>query len=306
VNDKLLFENWREYIKQGVEDFLPHGTVRSVDVIGSSALSPEEQAQQDMEKRGYVQTERDIDVEVQIAGITPEESEEWAFSEEAQRLEDEDNYDVQLRIVENWRKFIKEETWADYGHDKGSWEEIPVSDLKHDPENVDITDELYALIANAYKEIGGNFDYKSAADIPKGQGDDSADYWSAIDLDDDPEPDALRVGKSKPSGLKLSASGHDGKRPSINAYKAKTADMLHTPGTYAEMSKGIAHVMLTYHDAPYVGDPDVVQRVLGASKPINWLGPHPAGKYPGIDGWYTRTIKGNEGELKIMLGSPNP
>ena len=203
--------------------------------------------------------------------------------------------------MENWRQFINEETWADYGHDKGNWEEIPTSDMSSDPENVDITDELHALIANAYKDIGGNFDYKSPSDIP---GD--ADHWSAIDIDDDPEPDALRVAKSKPAGLKLSASGHDGKRTSIDAYKAKTADMLRSPGTYAEMSKGIAHVMLKYHDTPYVDDPEVVQKTLGASKPITWLGPHPDGKYPGIDGWYTRTIQGHENELKIMLGTPNP
>ena len=232
-------------------------------------------------------------------------------------------------IMENWRKYLneaevrdkfddevekenkkrskkarkamglEEEVWADYGHDKGKWEEIPASDLKNDPDNVDITDELIALINNAYKQIGGNFDYKTAADIP---GD--ADYWAAVDLDDDPEPDAVRIGKSKPAGLKLSASGHDGKRASIDAYKAKTADMLHTPGTYAEMSKGIAHVMLKYHNVPHVDDPEVVQRVLGASKPIKWLGPHPEGKYPGINGWYTRTISGHADELKIMLGTP--
>ena len=207
-------------------------------------------------------------------------------------------------IMENWRKFINEETWADYGHDKGSWEEIPANDMVNDPENVDITDELIALIQNAYKNIGGNHQFRQASDIP-GTGEHHADYWAAIDIDDDPEPDAVRVAKSKPAGLKLSASGHDGKRPSIDAYLAKTADMLHTPGTYAEMSKGIAHIMLKYHNAPYINDPEVVQRTLGASKPINWLGSHPEDKYPGVDGWYTRTIQGHENELKIMLGSPN-
>jgi hypothetical protein len=208
-------------------------------------------------------------------------------------------------LLENWRQYLKEEVWADYEHPKGQWEDIPDSDLRHDPENRDITDELFDLIANAYKGIGGNHQFKQASDIP-GSGEHHADYWSAIDIDGDPEPDALRVGKSKPAGLKLSASGHDGKRVSIDAYKAKTADMLHTPGTYAEMSKGIAHVMLKYHDAPYVDDPEVVQKTLGVSKPINWIGPHPEGKYPGIDGWYTRTIHGHENELKIMLGTPNP
>ncbi len=107
---KLLFENWREFVKQEVEEFLPHGEVRAVEKIGSSVLPPKEQAKQDLEKYGYVRDEddRDIDVEVEIAGITNEEAEEWAFSREAQELEDYHNYDVQLRIVENWRKFMNE------------------------------------------------------------------------------------------------------------------------------------------------------------------------------------------------------
>ena len=108
---KLLLENWREFVKQEVEEFLPHGEVRAVEMIGSSALSPEERAKQDLEKYGFVQDddERDIDIEVQIAGITREEAEEWAFSDEADELEFNYNYDVQLRIVENWRKFMSEE-----------------------------------------------------------------------------------------------------------------------------------------------------------------------------------------------------
>ena len=60
--------------------------------------------------------------------------------------------------MENWRQYLKEEVWADYGHAKGSWEEVPASELVNDPDNVDITDELIALIQNAYKNIGGNFD----------------------------------------------------------------------------------------------------------------------------------------------------
>lgn len=107
---KLLFENWRQFVKQEVEEFLPHGEVRAVEKIGSSVLPPEEQAKQDLEKYGYVRDEddRDIDIEVEIAGITNEEAEEWAFSREAQELEDYYNYDVQLRIVENWNNFLNE------------------------------------------------------------------------------------------------------------------------------------------------------------------------------------------------------
>ena len=67
---KLLFENWREFVKQEVEEFLPHGEVRAVEMIGSSALSPEERAKQDLEKYGFVQDddERDIDI-VGVCGM---------------------------------------------------------------------------------------------------------------------------------------------------------------------------------------------------------------------------------------------
>ena len=68
------------------------------------------------------------------------------------------------------------------------------------------------------------------------------------------------------------------------------------------MSKGIGHIMLTYYQVPAVEDEETVRKVLG--KEIEWIGPHPEGKYPGINGWYVRTINNNK-ELKIMLGNPN-
>ena len=116
---KLLLENWRKFVKQEVEKLLPHGEVRAVKKIGSSTLSPEEQAEQDLEKYGYVRDEedRDFDIEVQIAGVSNEDVEEWAFSEKAAELEDFYNYDVQLRIVENWRKLISEEEWRASGEE---------------------------------------------------------------------------------------------------------------------------------------------------------------------------------------------
>ena len=229
-------------------------------------------------------------------------------------------------ILESWRKFMKEEKvdprmkkhldkhpymepdglqekkWEDFGIDKGEWREFSPSEIEssRDPVNVDIAEELFALIDNAYKSIGGNFDFKSPADLPG-----NSDYWTAIDLDDDPEPDAVVIGKSRAPGLKYTAAGQDGERPSIISMLAKSADMLKTQGTYGEFSKGLAHIMLTRYDAPYVSEPEVVQAVLGPSKPIQWLGTHPEGKYPGVDGWYTRTIKNKPGELKIMLGNPN-
>ena len=104
---KLLFENWRQYLNENVEIdkeaikssilfLLPHAEIHDMEVVGSSALSPEEQHQQDIEKYGYTQEERDIDVVVYVSGLSHEEVERWAFSEQAQELEDVYSYDVQL------------------------------------------------------------------------------------------------------------------------------------------------------------------------------------------------------------------
>ena len=195
-----------------------------------------------------------------------------------------------------WKNFLKEKKFADFSKGKGQWTDLNKSDLENS-ENIDLTYELYDLIATAYSAIGGNFDYKSPEDIPG-----KADDWTAVDVDGDETPDALRVGKKKPAGTKLTASGHDGTKPGRDAYVAKTAEMLHMTGYYAEMSKGIAHLMIKYYQVPYVEDEARVRKVLG--KELEWLGPHPEGKYPDYNGWYVRDISGHR-ELKIMLGMPN-
>ena len=108
AESRILSENWQDFIHQHVEEFFPEAEIRGIQKIGSSALSREEQIEQDMEKYGFVRDEedRDIDIEVQVAGISPDDVERWAFSEEAEELEQFHNYDVQLRIVEN--KIISE------------------------------------------------------------------------------------------------------------------------------------------------------------------------------------------------------
>ena len=193
---------------------------------------------------------------------------------------------------------LSEKKFSDFEDGPGQWTDLAVADLRN-PENIDLSIELYNLIANAYSHMKppGHFDFKTPEDIPSDH-----DVWAAVNIDDDPEPDALRVGKNKPSGLKLTASGHDGSREGKDAYINKTAEMLLQNGYYAEMSKGIAHLMIKYHSVPHVGEEETVRKVLG--KEIEWIGPHPEGKYPGYDGWYIRDISGHR-ELKIMLGTPN-
>ena len=168
------------------------------------------------------------------------------------------------KLFENWRKYLNEKTFADYEADKGEWVDVPVGDIQHDPDNIDLTDELYALIDIAYAPIGGHFDFPNAASVP-------ADHnrWLAMDWDEDPEPDVLRIGRDKPSGTKMTGAGHDGQSRSKGHYIRKTIELLTMPGYYAEMSKRIADIMIE-SGVPYVDSPEVVQAVIGPGKPINW------------------------------------
>ena len=214
-------------------------------------------------------------------------------------------------LFENWRKFIKEQEeepekeykkWQDYNASTGQWLDIPLEDIKKAAQaqggEITIASELYDLIEKAYAEIGGHFDFTKPSDLP----DDYTD-WSAVELDGDAEPDALRVAKKgQGTGLKMAAAGHDGTRKAIDAYLARTADLLKSTGYYGEMSKGLAHVMIKYHNVPFVNNKEDVERVLG--KTVEWVGAHPEGKYPNYTGWYVRMIGGKHRDMKILLGRP--
>ena len=223
-------------------------------------------------------------------------------------------------LFENWRKFRKEEKtdprmkkyledhpymepdglqekkWEDYGIAKDEWFNVPVEDIRQAATeqggDVNIAGELFDLINTAYKSIGGHIKLQSPQDLP-GKYDD----YLAADIDGDLDPDVLRINKGK----KLAAGGHDGSKEAVKKYLEKTAEMFFEEGFYGEVSKGLAHMMIKYFSVPSVNDEETVRKVLG--KEIEWIGPHPEGKYDGYDGWYTRDIGGKQ-EMKIMVGKP--
>jgi len=95
------------------------------------------------------------------------------------------------------KQYLKEES----GFEKNQWVNLT------DDEKDEFAEELFDLINTAYAPIGGHPNYKSPADIIGAERD--ADYM-VIDLDDDPEFDALKVSKKKEFGNKSVAMGHDG------------------------------------------------------------------------------------------------
>ena len=97
-----LQENKEDYpeVRDALLNFFPEAEIIDIELIGSSALSPEEREAQDIEKYGFSRgDERDTDLLATIAGIDKDDAERWAFSEEAEELEMTYNYDVQLEIV---------------------------------------------------------------------------------------------------------------------------------------------------------------------------------------------------------------
>ena len=207
---------------------------------------------------------------------------------------------IEFRIVhvspEGIQK-VNEEKFADYGAPKNQWVKLDPEKLKADAQKnggeITIADEVFDLIDQAYRNIGGHINLPNKQSIP-------ADYdgWEVIDVDDDPDPDALKFSK----GNKMAGGGHDGSEKAKTAYLAKTAEMLQQNGFYGELSKALAHIMITKFHVPFVPNKEDVEKVL--KKKVNWIGKHPEGKYPGYDGWYERSIGGHR-EMKILLGQPS-
>ena len=114
MNNRALFDGWRSFLNEGANSVdmdekivkkailtvLPHADIRFMRVIGSSTLDSEQYKTHAMAKYGEMPSGGpDIDIEVEVAGITREDAEKWAFSRQADELEFTYNYDVQLRVV---------------------------------------------------------------------------------------------------------------------------------------------------------------------------------------------------------------
>ena len=104
---------------------------------------------------------------------------------------------------------------------KNKWVTIPASELK------DYSEEIYKLIDNAYAPIGGHPNYKSADNV---SGSESDAEYEIIDLDNDPEIDAVSAAKPKAAGKKFTATGHDGSSAAKSKVVNHKADQLKSGG----------------------------------------------------------------------------
>ncbi len=168
------------------------------------------------------------------------------------------------------------------GFEKGSWEYLT------DKEKSEFADEIFTLINNAYSPIGGNPNYQSPSDVDGSERD--ANYL-VIDFDDDPEFDVVIVDKTKPSGIKSAAMGHDGSKPAKSLSVNFAAIMLKKKGHYIEVSGKLKDILIA-KGVPVVTDEETIQRAMkGKNIEMN------------DDGTYQRYL-GGELHTKTMMGNP--
>lgn len=162
---------------------------------------------------------------------------------------------------------------------KNKWTQIPASELKNYDE------EILDLISTAYAYIGGHPNYKKPGDI------NSQSDFIAIDLDDDPDIDAISISKKRKPGTKFTGTGHDGNKKAKKEVLLHKIKSLKTPGFYVEVS-GKPETIFKKAGIEVIDDKEKVEQVL-QGKEIEWLG----------DGKYKRTIGGKE-TIKTLMGKP--
>jgi len=161
---------------------------------------------------------------------------------------------------------------------KNTWLPLSSSDIK------DLEADILNLINTAYNPIGGHPNYSSVSDIA------GSDY-EIIDLDDDPDIDAVTVTKKRPGGTKHVGMGHDGTRPAKRSSIGHTIDSLGKKSNYIEASGKISDILKSAN-VTQVTDKETIQKAL-RGKDIEIFD----------DGSYSRYLGGKK-YIKLMFGKP--
>ena len=161
---------------------------------------------------------------------------------------------------------------------KNTWFPLSKGEIK------DVEEEILDLIQKAYAPIGGHPNYKSVNDLA------GSDY-EIIDLDDDPELDAVTVTKQRVGGTKHVGIGHDGTSQGKRGAIGRTIDKLDEPSNYIEASGAIENI-LRKANVTQVTDEETIRKAL-KGKEIKVYD----------DGSYDRVLGGKK-YRKTMFGKP--
>lgn len=203
-----------------------------------------------------------------------------------------------------------------YGGVKNKWQVITAKDVEEDPS---IAEELFRLISQAYSKIGGHVSLRAPKDIIDALISGEMSFFKAIDVDEEPDPDALLGFKTRSHGKKavVSALKPDNAAAKQN-WLSYITQIHHSKGYYSEVSEALASVLLK-PGIPVIDDEKVVRSIL--NKDIEWYGKFPAfeeqrlkereikqstiEKFKNFNGWYGRKLDDGNVHVKIMIGIPD-
>ena len=178
---------------------------------------------------------------------------------------------------------------------KGEWVDMSEPEVKDLVKKDPVTKKnIYDLITGAYVKALGepNKSIQSPNDVAS----EKYPYWEAINIDDDPDADAVLFGKQK-NGVKISGIGHDGEQWSKSLLIHRLIKVLNTNGYWIEASEPVSDV-LKRGNAPIVSDRDKIKKLFPDSTEWEFFD----------DGSYTRNLPGDSMHSKTskeyVFGNP--
>lgn len=163
------------------------------------------------------------------------------------------------------------------GKDKGDWLDItkhPVD--KEIKKDFPVRQNIFDLVDFAYRKHLGepHVGVKGPEDVIGGE----YDYWEAMDINDNPDADAVIFGKTK-NGIKVSGLGHNGEQIAKEALIKHMAEVLKKPGYWIEASGAVAGALKRF-GVPILDGREKIQKLFPGSEVTEWFN----------DNSYTRTI----------------
>jgi|APSaa5957512576_1039674.scaffolds.fasta_scaffold33434_2 hypothetical protein len=182
------------------------------------------------------------------------------------------------------KELLTEKSFQAIYNKKNKWIELIKKNNRKE-----LVDNLYVLIDGAYGKLGGHVGIKTPNDILS----PNYAWWEAVDVDIDPEADAVIFGKKTKFGFKMSGLGHDGQSKSKSIAIDQMSKQLNKKGYWIEASGKLSKI-LKRAGTPYLTSQEDVER-LWSSK-VEWFG----------DGQYKRLLPDTKKNTDIerLYGKP--
>lgn len=186
-----------------------------------------------------------------------------------------------MKKILSYKLFEEYKFIPDIAKNKKFWYLIDTKEI------LKISDNVIDLIKIAYKNTSYGSFVNSEEDMLR-----STD-WYAIDVDSDPDADAVVFGRKTKFGLKIQGIGHDGDKTSKKIVLDKLYSLLNREGFWIEASDKIEY-LLYKNIVPYIEDVEKIKLLFPDSDIY----------MDNQKGRYTRTLTNNKTTKETVFGKP--